>query len=188
LVTITLLFGLSAVAENFTVLLLGEEWRLTGEFLQILCFAAMFYPLNALNVNIMKVKGRSGLILNIGLLKKVFAVPVIAIAIFYNIKMMLIAMILQQSITYYINTYYGGKLISYKLKEQIIDIFPGLIVSSAMYLVIYLVSHLLAVNILAMLFLEILIGGLFSIVIYDLFKIDGYLYIKKELKEKISKR
>jgi len=57
-----------------------------------------------------------------------------------------------------------------------------------MYLVIYLVSHLLAVNILAMLFLEILIGGLFSIVIYDLFKIDGYLYIKKELKEKISKR
>src|SRR5690606_3733450 len=122
-------------------ILLGNEWVKTGEYLEILCFVAIFYPLNSLNINIMKVKGRSALILNLGILKKITTIPVILAAIFISIKAMLMIMIGHHLIVFCINAYFGGKLINYHIREQTMDILPAIIVSCAMFVAVNIISY-----------------------------------------------
>ena len=184
LVTITLLFGLSAVAENFTVLLLGEEWLLTGEFLKILCFSAMFYPLDALNSNMLKVAGRSNIILNIGIARKFMAIPVILTAIFTGIEPMLYVMILHQFFSFWLMSHYGGKTIDYGTWAQIKDFVSAVVISAIMYFLILFIPLYLELNLLFLLPLQILAGAIISIVLYELFNVDGYKYLKETGLEK----
>lgn len=186
LITITLLFGLSAVAENFSVLLLGEEWRLTGEYLTLLCFVGMFYPLDALNSNMLKVVGKSDIILNIGILKKFMAIPVIIVAIKLGIKPMLYAMIIHQLFSFWLNSHFGGKSIKYSTWEQTKDFLPSVFISAFMFIIVSLVPNLIQTNLLTLFLLQSLVGAFISILLYEIFRVDGYTYIKKIGLEKIQ--
>lgn len=184
LVTITLLFGLSAVAENFTVLLLGEQWRLTGEFLRILCFSAMFYPLDALNSNMLKVAGKSDIILSIGIARKFMAIPVILAVIFIGIETMLYVMILHQMFSFWLISHYGGKSLNYRTWEQVKDFISAVAISTIMYFLIQIIPFYVDVNILILVSIQIFAGAIISIVLYELFKVDGYKYLKETGLEK----
>lgn len=59
------------------VVMIGEKWLESAEYLQLLCFVGVFYPLQALNLNMINLKGRSDLSLRIEIGTKVIAVPVI---------------------------------------------------------------------------------------------------------------
>ena len=48
---------------------IGEKWLMAVSFLQIICFAGMLYPLHAINLNILQVKGRSDLFLKLEIIK-----------------------------------------------------------------------------------------------------------------------
>jgi teichuronic acid exporter len=65
LVTFACMLGLAAVAKPLIVILIGEKWLMAVSFLQIICFAGMLYPLHAINLNILQVKGRSDLFLKL---------------------------------------------------------------------------------------------------------------------------
>lgn len=54
---------LAAVAEPLFVFLLPEQWHAATMYLQLMCIASVMYPLHAINVNILQVKGRSDLFL-----------------------------------------------------------------------------------------------------------------------------
>jgi teichuronic acid exporter len=64
----------------------------------------MMYPLHALNLSILKVLGRSDLFLKLEIIKQVLAVPVIVIGVLFGIKAMIIGMIVNSLIAYYMNT------------------------------------------------------------------------------------
>ena len=51
-VTFTLMLGMAAFSESMIVTLIGKKWLPAVQFLQLLCLAAMLYPLQALNLNI----------------------------------------------------------------------------------------------------------------------------------------
>jgi O-antigen/teichoic acid export membrane protein len=178
LVSITLLFRLSAVADNFTVLLLGEEWRLTGEFLRILCFSAMFYTLDALNSNILKVAGKSDVILNIGIARKFMGVLVVLTAIFIGIKPMLYLMILHQFFSFCLISHYGGKTIEYGAWAQVKDFISAVAISTVMYFLILFIPLYLELNLLVLLPIQILAGALISIILYEVFNVYGNKYLK----------
>ena len=61
LISFVLMIGMSAVAKPLVLALIGEKWLVSAEYLQLLCFVGMFYPLHALNLNILNVLGRSDL-------------------------------------------------------------------------------------------------------------------------------
>lgn len=184
LISITLLFGLSAIAENFTVLLLGEEWLLTGEFLKILCFSAMFYPLDALNSNMLKVAGKSNIILNIGIARKFMAIPVILTAIYFGIKPMLYVMIGHQLFSFWLISHYGGKTIEYGTWLQIKDTLPTILISTFMFICISILPLYINFSLLATTISQIIVGAIISIFVYELFKVDGYTYLKETGLEK----
>ena len=62
------------LAEPLFRMVLTEKWLPAVPYFQWLCVSGLFYPVNAYNLNILKVKGRSDLFLYLGLVKKGIAI------------------------------------------------------------------------------------------------------------------
>ncbi|MDR2345138.1 MAG: lipopolysaccharide biosynthesis protein, partial [Planctomycetaceae bacterium] len=124
LISFTCMFGLAAIAKPLLLTLIGEKWLPAVEYLQIICFAGMLYPLHALNLNILQVKGRSDLFLKLEIVKKVIAVIPIVLGVFLGIKVMLWGSVCTSVFAYLLNSHYSAFLVNYSTKEQIRDIFP----------------------------------------------------------------
>lgn len=134
---------LSVIAEPLFRFLLTEKWVPAASYFQILCIAGILYPLQYYNLNILKVKGRSDLVLRLNVLKKITLTIGIAIAIPFGIKALLIVRVISSVIGYVYNTYYSGHFIQYPISEQLKDIFPILLLSISMGTVILLLDNFL---------------------------------------------
>ena len=129
------MLGLAAVARPLILILIGEKWLPAVTYLQILCFGGMLYPLHAINLNILQVKGRSDLFLRLEIIKKVIGIAPIALGIFYGIEYMLCGSVVTSVIAYFLNSYYSAELIHYPTWAQVRDILPALLVSLGVALV-----------------------------------------------------
>jgi len=186
LLTFMVMIGMAAIADSLIVTLIGDKWIPSVEYLQLLCFVGMFYPLHALNLNILKVKGRTDIFLKLEVIKKIIAVPVILIGIFYGIKNMIIAMIINSIIAYYLNSYYSGKLIGYNFKEQVKDVFPLFLLAFTISITVYGLGYCLQLSSVIMLILQIFVSIILYFCLFELFKQKEYLYFKKIVIDKIS--
>jgi len=188
LITFILMIGLAAVAEPMIITLIGEKWRSSIIYLQMLCFVGMFYPLHSLNLNMLIVNGRSDLFLKLEIIKKTLAIPTIIIGIFWGIKIMILGMLANTLIAYYLNSYWSGQYINYSIKEQIKDIFPSLIVALTIGFAVYIISVVLPLAYPIILTIQITVGGILALGICELFKLDAYLEIKTIVLSKITKQ
>lgn len=188
LLTFVLMLGLAAVAEPMVISLVGEKWRPSIIYLQMLCFSGMLYPLHALNLNILNIKGRSDLFLKLEVIKKTMAIPTIVIGIFFGIKIMIAGMILNSFIAYYLNSYWSGRLINYSIKEQINDIMPSFFLACTVGLTVFIIGLFLNTPYLIKFVLQLSIGIVLVFGICELTKMSDYLYIKHIVLEKVLKR
>ncbi len=131
LVTFCATLMLAAIAKPMILVLIGEKWLQAATLLQILCFGSMLYPLHAINLNILQVKGRSDLFLKLEVIKKIIAVGPLLLGIFISIYWMLIGSVFTGIISYYLNAYYSGPLLSYSMRAQIKDITPSFLIGIA---------------------------------------------------------
>ncbi|WP_256010052.1 lipopolysaccharide biosynthesis protein [Desertivirga xinjiangensis] len=115
---------LCVIAEPLFAFLLTEKWLPAVPYFQILCIAGIMYPLHAYNLNILKVKGRSDLLLKLEFIKKTISVAGILMVIPFEIFGLLYFQLGCSFLFYFINSVYSGKIISYPVSEQIGDIFP----------------------------------------------------------------
>lgn len=175
-----LLVGLSAVAEPFVVLLLKEQWLFAATLLQIICFSMMWYPIHAINLNLLQVKGRSDLFLKLEIIKKIIAVIVLCITIPMGLVAMCIGQILTSLICLIINTYYTGRLINVGFIRQIRDLFPTLLVSLSMWVIVYYSISLISGEI-YQLFAGIVIGIIYYSTLTILFRFPEVNEIKSLL-------
>ncbi|MEP2448767.1 MAG: lipopolysaccharide biosynthesis protein [Balneola sp.] len=182
----TALFGLSAISVDFTIVLLGEEWQKAGEYLQLLCFVGIFYPLDALNMNIMKVLGKSTAILNIGLLRRVLTIPVLIIGIYYGINEMIVALIVHQIISYLIYSSYAGRFIEFGTLDQVKRVAPSVFMSGAMFFILMFLGEILEVRKVILVLIQIVSGIFFILLFSELLKIKSYVYLKKTAREKLQ--
>lgn len=185
LVTFVLMLGMAAIAEPMIITLIGEKWRPSIIYLQMLCFVGMMYPLHALNLNMLQVSGRSDLFLKLEVIKKILAVPTIVIGVFWGIKIMIVGMMLNTLIAYYLNSYWSGRFIGYSLSEQVKDILPSFILAVGMALSVYLIGIVLPFNYLGKLIIQIFIGALLTFGICEIFRLKDYIYMKQIIVEKL---
>ena len=152
-VVFPIMVGLAALAKPLIIFMITAKWAECVPYLQILCFSLMWYPIHALNLNLLQVKGRSDLFLRLEIIKKILGVSVLVIAIPFGIIWMCIGRIFTSVICLTINTYYTGKLINVGFFKQMGDLLPILILSLSMG------GLVLAVNLLVDgLLLQIIIG------------------------------
>ncbi len=186
-ITFPLMFGLSAAALPLVVITVGEKWIPSVIYLQLLSFAGMLYPLHAINLNMLKVKGRSDLFLRLEVIKKLFAIPVIVLGILTNIKTMIVGIIVLNIISYYLNSYYSGRLIGYSFKQQLQDIIPGFVLGLLTGIVMYLAGKLISDNYFLDFIIQLIVGVVFIFASGEMLKLKEYTYIKEIVMTQIAK-
>ncbi len=147
----------------------------------------MLYPLHSINVNILKVKGRSDLLLYLEIIKKVLEVTVLFIAYRYGVIGILIGQIVGSVLAYLPNSYFSERLIGYPAKEQIADVMPGLLLSLAVGGSTYAAVRYSALPALAdLLIFGFLAGGLYLLSAHFL-KFRAYLMAKELISQRFAR-
>lgn len=160
-VVFPIMVGLAALAKPLIIFMITAKWAECVPYLQILCFSLMWYPIHALNLNLLQVKGRSDLFLRLEIIKKILGVSVLVIAIPFGIIWMCIGRIFTSVICLAINTYYTGRLINVGFFKQMGDLLSILILSLSMGAIVIAVN--LFIN---GLLLQIIIGLITGLVYY----------------------
>ena len=177
LITFACMLGLAAVAKPLIVILIGEKWLPAVYFLQIICFSGMLYPLHAINLNILQVKGRSDLFLKLEIIKKIIAVIPIAIGIFYGIEFMLWGSVCTSFVAFFLNSYYSADLIGYPTLRQIRDVLPTFLVSFMVAGCMWGLSFLPLSNYI-ILPLQLVVGLALAYLIYERIQLPEYMEIR----------
>ena len=179
---------MAVIAQPLISSLLGSKWIASVGYLQLLCFVGILYPIHLINVQILSSTGRSDLFLKIEILKKIFSIPAILLAIFVSIKAMIIGMFLASLTSVYINTYYTNKLIKISLREQIMVILPSFKVAAVMGVCTYSIGWILQqyLGSLPILIIQLSSGVFITILFAHLLRIKAYFELKEILKEKIK--
>ncbi|MBU3127162.1 lipopolysaccharide biosynthesis protein [Clostridium tagluense] len=159
-ITFPLMIGLAVVASPLIRLIFGQKWINSIPSFQMLCFAGMLFPLHAINLDILQVKGRSDLFLRLEIIKKFVGLSLIAIVLFFKLGILglLWAAVLSSYIGYFINSYYSAEMLSYSTVQQIKDITPVFIASVLMAIVVYFSGTILLTNNLVKLIIQFIIG------------------------------
>lgn len=175
--TFVLMLCLAAVAKPLIVVLLGEKWTAASYMLQIICPFFMIYPLQALNVNVIQVMGRSDLTLRINIIKNLLTIIPVTIGLLTNIYWMLVADAVKSYLCYYLNAYYSKPLINYSIKEQIKDILPSLYVALAVSIPVFLLSFI-NISYFILLPIQLICGTVLFFFICKKFEIPEYAELK----------
>jgi len=178
LITFVLMLGMAASAKPMILSLVGEKWEPCIIYLQLLCFVGIFYPLSALNLNILYVKGRSDLALRIEIIKKMLFVPVFVLAVMWGIKVMILSMIILSLISSFINSYWSGRLIGYSFFEQIKDITPSFLIAAAMSLIVLIEGCIIPLPAFPLFIIQLVSGALLTLGLCEGLRYKDYLYMK----------
>lgn len=177
-VVFPLMIGFSAVANPFIYIAIGSQWIFCSQILQILCFSMMWYPIHAINLNLLQVRGRSDLFLRLEIIKKITGVLVLVSTAPFGLIVMCYGQVFNSVLSLVINTYYTGKLINVGFLKQMKDLLPTILLCVVMYVGILMINSLVAGNL-----LKLVVGILIGIIMYMSL---AYIFKFSEFKELVS--
>ena len=189
LITFLLMFGLASVSESLIYTLIGPQWNEAVVYLPLICLQLVFFPLNAINLNILLVKGRSDIYLYLEIAKKTIALIPLAIGIFVNIYWMLWASVAYGLIAYLLNSFYSGKQINYRIREQVLDILPAFLIALAVAFVSVVIGRFEMPN-LTKLITQVSVGIVAALIIIRMFyysEVKPYIEMSMSYIKKIRK-
>jgi teichuronic acid exporter len=178
-----IMLGLGAVAKPLILILLTEKWSAVIPMLQLMVIYGMFYPIHALNLNLLNVKGRSDLFFRLEVFKKILIVIMLLITFQISIFAMIIGNIVVSFIAFFINTYYTEQLIRYNYWQQIKDFSLSLGLALVMAIICYVIT-LHTTNHYFSIFIAALTGLIFYLGTAYYLKMPEYLEIKAIINKK----
>lgn len=163
----------------------GEQWLPAVPYFQWLCVMGFMMPLLDYNMNIIDVKGFTGLHLKIQTYRRVIVIVSILIVYKLGIVALLIVQAADSILGYLFVSFYGGRMIDYSLKEQLKDLFPMFLGSVMVGLIVFFIDRLISDY---PSFIRILFGGFLAVSLYL-----GTAYVSKwaafmDTKEIVQKR
>lgn len=186
LLTLVLMLGLAAVAKPMIYVLIGDKWMPCVPYLQILCFTFAFYPLHALNLNMLQVQGRSDVLLILQIIKNIIALIPLALGIWVGIYWMLGGSFICGFFDYFVNSYYSGKKLGYTSWMQLKDIGPSFFVSLIMAVPVWALS-LLPISNLIILPLQLCLGAVIIYCMCEKLNLPEYNDLKSTLMTYLAK-
>jgi len=185
-VTVVSMFFLGAVSDPLFYCLIGPKWHIAATFLPLICIARSIYPLQAINLNMLKIQARTEIFLYLEIVKKIILLIPLFIGAFIGIYWMLIASIGTSIVAFFLNSYYSGRGLGYTTWMQIKDVAPSyaiaLIVATSVFFLKYLpISNWLILPI------QILVGVVVLFIICEKYKFSEYYEVKLMAVEYIMK-
>lgn len=192
-VTAICMLSMAAISEPLIYVLIGEQWHEASTYLPLICISFSFGPLSAINLNMLKVQGRSDIFLYLEIIKKVIAVAPILLGVFINIYWMLIGSIVIGIISYFMNSYYTGRKLKYTAWMQIKDVAPSYGIGFIIAISVFFIKYI-PIPYIWILILQLVIGSFVFIVVCEWTHLEEYSelksiimpYLKKIYKKKES--
>lgn len=141
-VTAIIMISMGAVSEPLIYCLIGPQWQEAATYLPLICIIMSLHPLQAINLNMLQVQGRTDIFLYLEIIKKLLAIGPICLGIFFSIYWMLIGGITYGVICFFLNSYYSGKFLNYSSWTQIKDVAPSYGVAFVVALSVYFLKFL----------------------------------------------
>ena len=182
------MLGLIVVARPLVLLLLTEKWLPCVPFLQLLCIPGILWPLHVINLNVLKALGRSDLFFRLEVLKQILVGISIAVTYRWGIQAMIYGQITVSILSYYLNSYYSGKLINYPLKEQIFDIAPYFGIAMVMGIGVYSIRWFRFPNSWTLLISQVLVGVFIYTVMSWIFRMPAFVEVISISRSKLRLR
>jgi O-antigen/teichoic acid export membrane protein len=177
------------LANPFISLLLGQNWLPMIPYFQILCLAGLTFPHRALNLNILKVVGRSDLFLKLDIMKILIGVISIGIVIFLDLGIysLLWVSLFNTQTSFLFNTFFSKRYISYSTIQQIFDMIKPLLISVIMGVIVYITGYLITIDNFMVFSLQIIIGVISYLALCKIAKVEGLETILDTIKGLIFK-
>ena len=126
---------LAGIARPLILIMITSKWETCIILLQIICFSMMWWPIHAINLNLLLVKGRSDLFFRLEVIKKIWGIIILASTLPFGLVIFCAGKILSSLVSLFINTYYTGKLINCGYLTQLKDLSPTLFLSLLTFIV-----------------------------------------------------
>lgn len=181
-----LMMGLAFCATPIVRLILTEKWMPCVPYLQIFCITYMFWPIHTANLNAINAMGRSDYFLKLEIVKKAIGMLLLLSTMHFGVMVMAYSLLVTTVTSMIINSWPNKNLLGYSLKEQIIDIFPGIFLALLMGLAISLVRLLALPDIVTLAF-QIPLGAVIYIGLSYVFKIEPFEYLLNMVKSTLKK-
>ena len=118
---------LIAVAEPLVIVVLGQKWLPSVPYLQVVPLFGCIFPLAALKMNVITGKGKSRLILMLGIFKQSLQLVVLFFTWRYGIMVMILGQLASGAFNMLLNDVVIARLIDYPLRKQVFDWMPSFV-------------------------------------------------------------
>lgn len=181
-----LMMGLAFCAEAIVGLVLTDKWLPCVPFLRIFCITYMFYPIHTANLNAIKAMGRSDLFLKLEIAKKCVGMILLLSTMWFGVMAMAYSLLFSTLASMIINSWPNKTLLGYSFREQMIDIFPGILLALIMGVAISLMRFLILPDIVTLV-IQILVGATIYIGLSAIFKVESFEYLWNMVKSLLKK-
>lgn len=182
-----LMMGLAFCATPIVQLVLTDKWLPCVPFLRIFCITYMFWPIHTANLNAINAMGRSDYFLKLEIAKKSIGMILLLITMRMGVMAMAYSLLISTLASMIINSWPNKELLGYSFKEQMLDIFPGILLALLMGVVISLVQ-LLGLSSIVTLLIQIPLGAAIYIGASYVLKIESFEYLLQIVKGFAVKR
>lgn len=115
---------LCALAEPLVRIVYGEQWMFCVPYVQVVSLSCAFLHVSIINLNLLKVKGRSDLFLRLEVIKRVLSIGMLLYAATVSVVAMCWCSVIYTQLAIFINCYYTGKIINLTWWQQQKDYLP----------------------------------------------------------------
>lgn len=173
-----LMLGLFAISNPLVKVLLNRQWYDCILILQLLCCALLWQPISAINLSILKVIGRTDILLKLEIIKRVAGIVSIVCSVPFGIIGMCIGYIILYLFCFILNTIYISKITDTPLFVYFKDIVPPLLASISMGGIVLVIISFIESNL-----VSLIVGIIAGILCYYLF---SRYFLKEQLKNALS--
>lgn len=182
-----LMMGLAFCATSIVQIVLTEKWLPCVPFLQIFCITYMFYPIHTANLNAIKAMGRSDLFLKLEIAKKIVGTVLLVSTMWFGVRVMAYSLLVSTLTSMIINSWPNKELLNYDFKEQMLDIFPSIVLSVVMGWIVSFI-RLLEFSSYITLLIQVPLGAIIYLIGSKLLHLDSFEYLLQIVKSFVNEK
>lgn len=186
MISAPLMSGLAVLSDTFVYTVFGNEWSVTGVVLKWLAPTAIIQSILSTTGSVFTAKGRTDILMKLGLLGAILQVGSFLIGVHYDIitfaKLYMVANILNFIIPMYILfRVIGGSLISFLFEMKVIIISSSIMATCVYFIKVNLLSKSYAADVI--LLIDVFLGVLIYTILMTVFSKNFRVIIKRVLKK-----
>ena len=159
-----LLTGLAMVASPLVKLILTDKWLPCVPFLQAYCISYAILPIQSIQEQLYKAKGRSDIVLKLFFIEKTVGIIIIFVTMNISIWAIAVGMVVTSIFATVVHTIPMRNVINYSLINLVKDLLPDVVMSAGMAVVVYLLG-MIPGKLIVTLLLQVIGGVLFYLIV-----------------------